>query len=73
VSVNATFKSYQHQVHQGVKRCRELCTYFEGCQGGNPAHKFYEFGSFDVTAHTSCMLNDQLVQTLMTRKLAPAN
>jgi len=64
------FKAYQDQVHQGVKRCREACTFFEGCQGGNPAHKFYEFGSFDVTAHTSCILNDQLVQTLMTRKLA---
>ncbi len=70
---NPKFTAYQHQVHEGVKQCREQCTYFEGCQGGNPAHKFYEFGSFDVTAHTSCRLNDQLVQTLMTRKLTIAN
>jgi len=63
------FQAYQEQVHQGVRKCREVCTYFEGCQGGNPAHKFYEFGSFDVTAHTSCALNDQVVQNLMTRKL----
>jgi uncharacterized protein len=63
------FKAYQKQIHEGVRKCREVCPYFEGCQGGNPAHKFYEFGSFDITAHTTCMLNDQVIQTLMTRKL----
>lgn len=66
------FIKYQDQVHNGVRRCHDECTYFEGCQGGNPAHKFYEFGRFDVTQHTSCKLNDQLVQTLMTRKLGVA-
>jgi uncharacterized protein len=63
------FVSYQTEVHQGVAKCRDTCTFFEGCQGGNPAHKYYEFGSFDVTDHTSCRLNDQVVQTLMAHKL----
>lgn len=64
-----TFIGYQAEIHRGVRKCREACAYFEGCQGGNPAHKFYEFGSFDVSRHRSCELNDQIVQTLMLRKL----
>lgn len=64
------FVAYQSEVHRGVQKCRDVCAYFEGCQGGNPAHKFYEFGSFDVAVHTSCRLNDQVIQSLMTRKMA---
>ncbi len=67
-----SFKDYQRQVHSGIKKCREQCAFFEGCQGGNPAHKYYEFGSFDVADHTSCMLNDQVIQRLMVEKLGSA-
>lgn len=64
-----TFVSYQAEVHRGVSKCQESCAFFEGCQGGNPAHKYYECGSFDVTDHASCMLNDQVIQALMASKL----
>lgn len=63
------FILYQNEIHDGVARCRATCAFFEGCQGGNPAHKYYEFGSFDRTEHTSCRIDDQVVQALMLRKL----
>jgi len=63
------FLSYQEEIHRGVARCRATCAFFEGCQGGNPAHKYYEFGSFDRSEHTSCKLDDQIIQTLMMQKL----
>lgn len=62
------FKKYRRQVHQGIQKCREECAFFEGCQGGNPAHKYYEFGRFDVSSHTSCILNDKIIQRLMVAK-----
>ncbi|MBI1319259.1 MAG: radical SAM protein [Candidatus Hydrogenedens sp.] len=63
------FRHYQDEVHRGVERCREECQFFAGCQGGNPAHKYYEFESFDVAQHTTCQLNDQTIQTLMAEKI----
>ena len=63
------FVSYQTEVHQGVAKCRETCAFFEGCQGGNPAHKYYELGTFGAADHTSCRLNEQVVETLMSQKL----
>ena len=63
------FVLYQNEIHEGVAKCRASCAFFEGCQGGNPAHKYYEFGSFDRTEHTSCRINDQVVQALMVQKL----
>jgi uncharacterized protein len=63
------FRNYQRQVHAGVIKCRSECEFYGGCQGGNPAHKFYEFGRFDVSQHVSCRLNDQTVQRLMRQRL----
>jgi len=65
----AEFASYQKQVHDGIRKCADQCAFFEGCQGGNPAHKFYEHASFDAAEHTSCILNDQIIQSLMIEKL----
>lgn len=64
------FIEYQAEIHAGILRCRNECQFYAGCQGGNPAHKYYEVGSFDISQHTSCRLNDQTIQTLMVRKLA---
>ena len=63
------FKDYQRQVHAGITKCRSECEFYGGCQGGNPAHKFYEFGRFDVSQHASCRLNDQTLQGLMRQRL----
>lgn len=64
-----TFRNYQREVHEGVNRCAAECQFFDGCQGGNPAHKYYEHGTFSASAHTSCRMNDQLIQSLMVEKL----
>jgi uncharacterized protein len=63
------FVSYQIEVHQGVSKCRETCAFFEGCQGGNPAHKYYELGVFGAADHISCRLNEQVAGALMSQKL----
>ena len=63
------FLSYQNNVYQGVSVCRETCAFFDGCQGGNPAHKYYELGTFSTADHVSCRLNEQVVGALMPWKM----
>ena len=66
------FQMVQDQIHRGVQKCKDECPYFVGCQGGNPAHKFYEHRRFDVSSHVSCRLNDQLIPHLLLRQMEDA-
>lgn len=69
---DSRFIQVEEEIHRGVDKCRQECPYFLGCQGGNPAHKFYEHRRFDVSSHTSCKLNDQLIPHLLLRRLEDA-
>lgn len=63
-----TFKSFQRSIHAGIAKCANECVYYEGCRGGNPAHKFYTTGSFETSDHLTCRLNDQIIADLMLEK-----
>jgi uncharacterized protein len=42
------------EIGKGVDRCKSECSYFPVCGGGSPSNKFFETGSFDVSATRSC-------------------
>ncbi len=67
--VSPEFKKIEAEIHRGVDKCRSECEYFVGCQGGNPAHKFYQYGKFDASVHVTCQLNDQTIAPLMIGRL----
>lgn len=64
-----SFKAFERETHDGVDKCREECSYFDSCRGGNPAHKFYETGRCDTSVHTTCLVNDQLIADLFREKV----
>ena len=66
------FQEVEQAIHRGVEKCQNECPYFVGCQGGNPAHKFYEHGRFDVSAHMTCRLNDQVIPHLIFERVEKA-
>jgi uncharacterized protein len=63
------FQEFQASTHRGIEICQSECPYFVGCQGGNPAHKFYQHGRFDVSEHLTCRLNDQVIAGLLMEKV----
>ena len=67
------YRRLQAETHRGTLRCQEECGFFASCRGGNPAHKFYTEGKFDVAAHLTCRLNDQVIAPLMAGKFRPSN
>jgi uncharacterized protein len=42
------------EIGRGVEKCKSECSYFAVCGGGSPSNKFFETGSFDVSATRSC-------------------
>jgi len=66
---SAEFKKVEREIHDGISKCQSQCPYFAGCQGGNPAHKYYQYGRFDITSHLTCELNDQIIPNLLINKL----
>lgn len=62
------YRRLQAETHLGTIRCKEECGFFDSCRGGNPAHKFYTEGKFDVASHLTCRLNDQVIGPLMISK-----
>ena len=63
------FKAFEEETHRGTRKCMEDCVYFQGCEGGNPAHKFYQFGRFDVSSHLTCEMNDKVIAELLVRRV----
>jgi uncharacterized protein len=64
------YQLFEQETYAGVERCRTECSYFASCRGGNPAHKFYDSGRFDISTHPSCELNDMVVADAMRTLLA---
>lgn len=67
------FKKAEQAIHDGISKCEKQCPYFAGCQGGNPAHKYYQHRRFDVTNHLTCELNDQVIPNLLLQQLETAS
>jgi uncharacterized protein len=65
MQVNPNFLRLSHEIQEGVKRCRESCSYFSVCGGGAPANKFYEHGSFEVTETLYCRLTKKALCDLV--------
>jgi uncharacterized protein len=63
------FQKAEQAIHDGISKCENQCPYFAGCQGGNPAHKYYQHRKFDVASHLTCELNDQVIPNLLLQQL----
>lgn len=59
------FEDVEAQTHRGIEKCINECPHFSGCRGGNPAHKFYDQGRFDVSSHLTCEINDKVISRLL--------
>ncbi|KDA40765.1 MULTISPECIES: multiple cyclophane-containing RiPP AmcA [unclassified Frankia] len=42
------------EYRRGLARCMDECAYFSFCEGGHPANRYFEHGSFDVTETDYC-------------------
>lgn len=67
------FLEVEAEIHRGIAKCERECPYFLGCQGGNPAHKYYQHGTFDASVHVTCQLNDQVLPHLILECLGAAD
>ncbi|MBI4366201.1 MAG: GRRM system radical SAM/SPASM domain protein [Deltaproteobacteria bacterium] len=62
------FITVNGEIARGLERCRTSCEYFSICQGGSPANKLFENGSFDSTETLFCRLSKKaVVDVVLTR------
>jgi uncharacterized protein len=50
------FQRVHSDIQDGVRRCRESCSYFGVCGGGAPSNKLYENGTFASSETQFCRL-----------------
>ena len=61
---NSQEKKYVLQweaIQEGVKRCKETCSYFDLCLGGSPSNKLGETESFESTETLYCKLTKKIM------------
>ena len=58
---NNTFAAMHADIEKGVAICRDSCGYFAACQGGAPANKLAENGTFASGETMHCRLAKQAV------------
>lgn len=58
---NNAFAAMHADIEKGVAMCRETCSYFGACQGGAPANKLAENGTFASAETMHCRLSKQVV------------
>lgn len=63
------FKSMQKQIAKGIRLCQKECAYYKLCGGGNPANKFYEKNTFEVSETQYCKLHEQLFSDILLNQL----
>jgi uncharacterized protein len=54
---NARLQQVAADIAEGVRMCRETCSYFGVCGGGTPANKWFENGTFASTETRFCRLS----------------
>ena len=54
LSENQTFIRDFLEISAGISKCRNECSYFQWCGGGEASNKLFENGSFDSTATLHC-------------------
>lgn len=57
------------EISRGVARCKNECSYFPVCGGGNPSSKYCENGTFDSTQTRDCRYATQLLADVLVSKL----
>lgn len=55
------FSIINHEIQKGVMRCKETCSYFSLCGGGEPSNKFFENGSLSSTETLYCKLAKKIL------------
>jgi uncharacterized protein len=63
------YRSLQKKVEAGFNMCKSECDYFSICGGGNPANKFYETGSIEVSETQYCKIHIKAFADLYIQKL----
>jgi uncharacterized protein len=58
---DVNFQAVNAEIQRGLVNCRRSCEYYEICQGGCPANKFFENGSFESTETLFCRLSKKAV------------
>lgn len=63
------FLSLEHDIAEGVRRCRAECAYFALCMGGAPSNKIAELGEMSGTETVACRHYKQVVSDIILRQL----
>ena len=66
------FVAANDEIGRGIQRCRATCEYFTLCQGGSPANKLFENGSFDSTETLFCRLSKKAVVDVVLGRMEKA-
>jgi uncharacterized protein len=69
---DAKFIAVNDEIARGLERCRASCEYFSICQGGSPANKLFENGSFDSTETLFCRLSKKAVVDVVLGRMESA-
>jgi len=61
LSRNPCFQAAARDIRAGVELCRKNCEYFDVCQGGAPANKLFENGTFASDETAYCRFTKKIV------------
>jgi uncharacterized protein len=60
IGKNNKFQLVFKEIVEGVKKCKNECSYFQFCGGGAPSNKLYENGTFNSTETNFCKFTKQV-------------
>jgi uncharacterized protein len=63
------FRRVLAEIHDGVAKCRQTCSYFSVCAGGAPSAKLWEHGTFDAAETQLCRLRFQATTDAVLQRL----
>lgn len=59
------YTNMRNDIDRGISKCKESCSYFSLCGGGNPGNKMYENQSFNSTETNHCKYHYQYIAEVL--------
>jgi uncharacterized protein len=69
ILIHPVFRLMHEQIEVGRKRCADSCLFFDLCGSAFVSNRYFETGRLDGTESTSCILQRQVVASVVLEKL----
>jgi uncharacterized protein len=69
ILTHPVFRLMHDQIEIGRKRCADSCLFFDLCGSAFVSNRYFETGRLDGTESTSCILQRQVVASVVLEKL----